>query len=442
MSFSFFSSLSYPYLRRAETDARFTASEVVARYTDDPALRAVLTAGQMIDWNLPPDEVAWVVTAGMMNYYEDGGYYPVGGSSQIAESMAELIESGGGSVLCGARVESVLVDPATGSAAGVRVKGGAEVAAPVVVSNCGWRVTFEKLIPRERLAAAGLDPKRVTDALRQSHGHVCAYVSMDAPPGDLGLRPANIHSFPDQLCTEYGCDVGAFSRDYYRDPLGGACRSPLVTITCPSAKDPWYVHNHPGRSNALLLVEGLPEWFKEFEGQSWGRRSEEYKAFKSRFEDIFLERLYRYYPKTRGHVTHVELSTPLTTKHFIGAPGGASYGLEWTPAHFESELQELYFNPVVKAVPGLYLTGEAVAFGGFYGALANGFVTASHVLGLPRLAAMLLWDDKAEPPHVFEDGAQPPPPPHSQPPSQHGKRRGEAEVGNKAIAGRANDGSD
>jgi phytoene dehydrogenase-like protein len=31
----------------------------------------------------------------MMDYYEDGGYYPVGGAAQIAESMAELIESGG-----------------------------------------------------------------------------------------------------------------------------------------------------------------------------------------------------------------------------------------------------------------------------------------------------------------------------------------------------------
>jgi len=49
--------------------------------------------------------------------------------------------------------------------------------------------------------------------------------------------------------------------------------------------------------------------------------------------------MYRYYPLARGHVTHVELSTPLTTAHFIGAPGGASYGLEWTPAHFDADLQ-------------------------------------------------------------------------------------------------------
>ena len=64
-------------------------------------------------------------------------HYTAGGSAQIAESMAGLIESGGGWVLCNARVEGVVVDPASGSATGVRLKGGAEVAAPVVVSACG-----------------------------------------------------------------------------------------------------------------------------------------------------------------------------------------------------------------------------------------------------------------------------------------------------------------
>ena len=44
----------------------------------------------------------------------------------------------------------------------------------------GFLTTFEKLIPREALAAVGLDLNRVVKdtPLRQSHGHVCAYVSM------------------------------------------------------------------------------------------------------------------------------------------------------------------------------------------------------------------------------------------------------------------------
>ena len=151
-------------------------------------------------------------------------------------------------MLCGARVERVMLHPVTNAAAGVRVRGGATIEAPVVVSAAGFFTTFEKLLrfdPADAAdaaeamsstdtdgdvsravaeadvtetrsdcadsaagyavaAAAAADVKDMVDLvkrkhLRQSHGHVCAYVSMDAPPDELGLRAANIHSFPDQL---------------------------------------------------------------------------------------------------------------------------------------------------------------------------------------------------------------------------------------------------
>ena len=44
-------------------------------------------------------------------------------------------------------LEQVIVDPSTGAATGVRLKGGATVAAPVVVSACGFKTTFERVIP-------------------------------------------------------------------------------------------------------------------------------------------------------------------------------------------------------------------------------------------------------------------------------------------------------
>ena len=37
----------------------------------------------------------------------------------------------------------------------------------------------QALAPAPALAAAGLDPGEVSARLRQSHGHVCAYVTMD-----------------------------------------------------------------------------------------------------------------------------------------------------------------------------------------------------------------------------------------------------------------------
>ena len=132
-------------------------------------------------------------------------------------------------------------------------------------------------------------------------------------------------------------------------------------------------------------------------------------------------------------MTHVELSTPLTAKHFIGAPGGASYGLEWTKEHFDATFHERYFSPVISEIPGMYLTGEAIAFGGFYGALANGVVTASHVIGLGTLLAGMLGDKDAVWPLVYEDGETPPEPePEPEPtrePAEVGSKPGREEAG-------------
>ena len=35
----------------------------------------------------------------MMNYYDEGGYYPTGGSDKIAEALIPVIEAAGGRVL-------------------------------------------------------------------------------------------------------------------------------------------------------------------------------------------------------------------------------------------------------------------------------------------------------------------------------------------------------
>jgi phytoene dehydrogenase-like protein len=74
----------------------------------------------------------------------------------------------------------------------------------------------------------------------------------------------------------------------------------------------------------LLLVEGMHDWFAHLSdvqsaADTYGRRSPDYEKMKAQFEEMFLERLYKYYPLTRDHVTHIELSTPLTSEHFLNA---------------------------------------------------------------------------------------------------------------------------
>eukprot|EP01084_Bolivina_argentea_P317117 549790_1 len=88
---------------------KMTADEVVSQYIDDPKLRAILSGGQLLDWCLIPNSVSWWVAAAMMNYYEKGGFYPKGGSNNIALSIVRTIKKHGGDVLCRAKVKQILV---------------------------------------------------------------------------------------------------------------------------------------------------------------------------------------------------------------------------------------------------------------------------------------------------------------------------------------------
>ena len=97
----------------------------------------------------------------------------------------------------------------------------------------------------------------------------------------------------------------------------------------------------------------------------------------------------RYYPKCRGKVVgDIEIGTPLSTQYYLAAAKGGSYGLEWTPRHFDTELDP--YQDAVTDIPGLYLTGEATFVGGFVGAMSTGFFTAIKVLGWGSFIWMMM----------------------------------------------------
>ena len=81
-------------------------------------------------------------------------------------------------------------------------------------------------------------------------------------------------------------------------------------------------------------------------------------------------------PAVAGKIDHAELSTPLTTRHFMNYPQGEAYGLAATPERFR--LRSLTPHTSVR---NLYLTGQDVASLGVAGALFGGVITASAILG-------------------------------------------------------------
>jgi all-trans-retinol 13,14-reductase len=354
--------------RRFLRHTRRTTAEVLRGIGTSPRLGTVLT-GQWGDYGLPPSRSSFGMHAILVRHYLGGAAYPVGGAGAIGASLAPAIAASGGAVAVSGEVASVLVRD--GRATGVRMADGTEIAAPLVVSDAGVHTTVRRLLPPEVATRTGLAAH--ADAIPASAGHLCAYVGLRRTATELGLPKTNLWIYPGD---DHDASLAAFRDDPEGAPL------PLVYVSFPSAKDPSFATRFPGKATIELITFAPWDTFARWEDGRWRRRGPEYDALKQRFAARMLDLLHAHLPQVRDAIDVVEVSTPLSTRHFANYAQGEIYGLDHTPARFEAR----WLRPRT-AVRGLWLTGQDVVTCGVAGALAAGYVTASAILGRNLLAA-------------------------------------------------------
>ena len=354
-----------PFLRFA----RRTTGEVLDELTGNRKLKAVLT-GQLGDYGLPPSRSSFAMHAILTRHYLWGGFYPVGGASVIAAAMAPLIEAEGGRVFFQADVEEILIRDRR--ATGVRMTDGFEMNAPLVVSDAGVHNTYRRLLPGEVAEAEGLAgaPRGVPPSV----GHLCLYVGFKATAAELGLPKSNLWIYPDG-------DHDSNFDNYLADPKAPL---PLVYVSFPAAKDPSFESRHPGRSTIELITLAPYELFEAWAGSEWRKRGAEYEGLKTQLADRALDQLDRFLPGLREKIDYMEVSTPLSTRHFAGYERGEIYGLDHSPSRFADRS----LRPKTR-IPGLYLTGQDVASCGVIGALVGGYLAGSAILGKNLLSVAM-----------------------------------------------------
>lgn len=332
-----------------------TTRQVLESITKNEELIAVLT-GQYGDYGLPPRRSSFAMHAIVVEHYLEGAFYPVGGSSQFARTLAPAIEQAGGHLAHSVEVASVLLEE--GRAAGVSLSSGEELRAPLIISDAGLANTYGRLLP------AALRPAELISA-PPSSAYVCLYLGFKHTDAELGLTGTNLWVYPDERHDE---NVQRFADD-------PSAPFPMLYFSFPSAKDPDFQRRHPGRATIDVITMARWEWFSKWEGSAWQKRGAEYEALKNSFKERMLEAVYRRLPQLKGKVDHAELSTPLTTAHFAGHPRGEIYGLDASP-----ERMTLPVRARTK-VPGLFMTGADVASCGVGGAAYGGLLCAVAILG-------------------------------------------------------------
>jgi all-trans-retinol 13,14-reductase len=357
-----------PYLRWA----RRTTREVLESFTANQELIGVLTA-QWGDYGLPPAKSSFAVHATIAAHYFAGGSYPVGGAGAIAAAMVPLIETQGGGVVTGAEVARILLDGAR--AVGVRMSDGREFRSDVVLSDAGAANTFDRLLPPDLTA---LDSVRTQlRRLEPSTAHVSLYVGLKQSDAALGLRGTNLWVYPS---FDHDANVERFARESARDE---GTPFPGVYLSFPSAKDPGFQQRYPGKSTVEAIVMLPYAAFADWGETRWKRRGEDYDALKQRLSARLLAELERQAPSIVGNIACAELSTPVTTRHFMNYGSGEIYGIAATPERFAARALGAR-----TPIHGLYLTGQDVASLGVVGALFGGVISASAALGKNLMSAV------------------------------------------------------
>ena len=354
-----------------------TSYDVLRRLTDNEKLIAVL-CGQWGDHGCPPKESVFLMHALIAGHYFNGGFYPVGGASQIAATIIPQIQVSGGDVFTYADVQEIIIDK--GRAVGVKMVDGHCLYAEHIISNAGVVNTFSELLPAALSKELGYQQK--VDALETSMSHGGMYLGLKGTPEELQLPKTNLWIYIDE---HHDDNVAALRKDPSA-PL------PLVYVSFPSAKDPDFQRRYPGRSTIEIVIGPCDfEAYRQWADKTWGKRGDDYEALKENLSERMLEALYKQMPQLRGKVDYSEVSTPLSTSHFCRYKKGEAYGL----AHNKARFQQDWLKPKT-AVPGLYLTGQDVISCGVVGALMAGMVTAMSVVGI-RGAGSLMKKIKAGP---------------------------------------------
>lgn len=339
-----------------------TTYDVLKSLTDNEELIKVLS-GQYGDYGVTPKKSSFAMHASVARHYFGGGSFPVGGSSEIAKNIDPIIEKSGGTILVRAEVKQVLIE--NNKATGVEMADGRIFTADKIVSGAGLMTTYQKLLPAETVAKHRLNEQ--LENVAPSVAHACLYIGLKGTPDELNLPKTNCWIYPED--ADHDTAVERYLADI-EQPF------PMVYISYPAAKDPDFQNRHPGRSTIDIITLAPFELFAEWDGTRWMKRGDEYKELKEKIAQRLLAELYKQQPQIEGSVEHYELSTPLTTQHFVNYEKGEIYGLDATPERFRQK----FLKPRTP-IKNFYLTGQDIVTCGVAAALFSGVLTTTAMTG-------------------------------------------------------------
>ncbi len=338
-----------------------SVNDAIASVVSDPLLQQVL-AGIVPLYAGEKDITPFYAHALIADFYNQSSFRIIGGSSTLADAMAQVIRAHGGRVLTRRKVEKIECDEKHATA--VITFTGEHFAADLFISaihpsNTVQLVDSHLMRPayRRRLVSA-----------RNTTSAFTVY---------LKFRKNRVKYL----------DHNIF---YYRGDSVWNCEK-YDDTSWP--KYLLYMHfcheEHPEFAESAEIMTYMN--FSETErwiGTRIGRRGEDYESFKRMKAEQLIDALEQEIPGIRNDIEQYYTSTPLTYYDYTGVPEGAMYGMVKDVNLLGAGSVSCKTN-----IPNLLLSGQCITLHGMFGVLAGSLLTCSEVLTTDVLFSQLKNQD-------------------------------------------------
>ncbi len=333
----------------------YTAKEVMDTYGFPTKIREILSAYWIYVAN-PLSTLPFTIYAFLMaDYFRGGSYVCRGFSHEISMKMERKVEEQGAQIEFSQEVDKILVKD--GHVTGVRTKRGDEISCDYVVSGA-----YPNRVYTQMIEPSSAVPEGAIKAINSRKLSVCpvsVMMVLKGTPEEIGIESYSVFS-GDHLDTDELWEESKQLGNY--NYLSAIC----LNLANPGCTPEGYTQLS---ITALPLVDGF-----------LNVREEDYYQIKQDLAADFIRR----YEEDNGIVIHdkiveIEVSTPFTISHYVGAWKGSVYGYQHNiKDHAVARMQMADREDYIS---GLAFNGSAAVSGnGMAPSITNGRAAASYIL--------------------------------------------------------------
>ena len=333
-------------LQFASNYANTSLNDFIDSITDNEVLHNVLV-GIMPLYAGVKNKTPLYVHAFIKDSNISGAARIVGGSDQIADSLARSIRSFGGEIFTLNKVKKIICNDT--KAVQILLENGNIIATDYIISNVHPEVTINMI---DSNLIRPMYRNRICQA-EQTISNFTLYLKFKE--NKVPYMNHNFYHYNNN--STWGCE----NYDVKNWPPGY-----MYLHLCPPTQSQYA---QAGEVLTVMRYEEVEQWA----GTKIEHRGEAYKEFKHRKAEILLAQLERDFPGTIANIESYYTSSPLTYLDYISTKEGGVYGI----------LRDINSPRILHRtrIPNLFLTGQSTNAHGIMGVIIGAIITCSEFLG-------------------------------------------------------------